>query len=132
MNPDESSSVYGLKQHARFLCAQMGEHERNRFLVGTVGSGGNNEVCMFFIKLHLIDFNEEDSSITNSTFKHSEEIWHISSSPAHSDTLFICSKNRNVKSAALYRINGIDDESPLHGNGDLQKLFQFTDTDIGS
>eukprot|EP01137_Pigoraptor_chileana_P019441 Opistho-2@80492 len=76
--------IYGLEFPARALANQRAEAEVTRFLVGTLTLRAENE-------LHMVEFNDEDSSIACQVFSHAAgEVWKISASPAHSDVIATC------------------------------------------
>ncbi|KAJ3276333.1 Protein tssc1 [Terramyces sp. JEL0728] len=66
-------SVFGLQEPARCLVPQVGETEKNRWLVGTYARTNN--------KIYLIDYNEDDDEVTSTEFNHSPRISFIAAGP---------------------------------------------------
>jgi hypothetical protein len=66
------------------LCAQSGENEIKRFLIGTQSLKNKNEV-------HLIEYDDETNTLAKSVFEHDfGEIWHISASPLNKSAFLTC------------------------------------------
>ncbi|XP_023012429.1 EARP-interacting protein homolog [Leptinotarsa decemlineata] len=82
---NENSVIYGLEFQARALAPQLAEIEKIKFIIGTQSlKQANNQV-------HLIEFNEEISTIKTSVFHHCEgEIWKITTSPIDPLKLATC------------------------------------------
>ncbi|XP_018562837.1 EARP-interacting protein homolog [Anoplophora glabripennis] len=82
---DDNSVIYGLEFQARALAPQLAETEKIKFIIGTQSlKQANNQI-------HLVEFNEEISTIKTSVFHHSEgEIWKITTSPIDSTKLSTC------------------------------------------
>lgn len=82
---NENSVIYGLEFQARALAPQLAETEKIRFVIGTQSlKQANNQI-------HLVEFNEEISTIKTSVFHHSEgEIWKITTSPLDASRLATC------------------------------------------
>ncbi|XP_066155284.1 EARP and GARP complex-interacting protein 1 [Euwallacea fornicatus] len=82
---NKNTVIYGLEFQARALAPQLAESEKVRFLIGTQSlKQANNQI-------HLIDFNEETSSVKTTVFHHCEgEIWKITTSPLEVSKLATC------------------------------------------
>ncbi|KAJ3322938.1 Protein tssc1 [Boothiomyces sp. JEL0866] len=59
-------SVLGLPLPARCLVPQVGETEKNRWLVGTFARASN--------KVYLIDYNEDDDEVTSTEYNHNPRV----------------------------------------------------------
>ncbi|CAH0550838.1 unnamed protein product [Brassicogethes aeneus] len=82
---DENSVIYGLEFQARALAPQLAETEQIRFIIGTQSLKQTNN------QIHLVEFNEEISTIKTNVFHHSEgEIWKITTSPVDALKLATC------------------------------------------
>ncbi|CAG9859497.1 unnamed protein product [Phyllotreta striolata] len=82
---NDNSVIYGLEFQARALTPQLGETEKIRFLIGTQSLNQTNN------QIHLIEFNEEISTLKTSVFHHSDgEIWKITSSPLDANKISTC------------------------------------------
>lgn len=82
---NENSVIYGLEFQARALAPQLAETEKIRFLIGTQSLKQTNN------QIHLVEFNEEISTVKTSVFHHSEgEIWKITTSPLETTKLATC------------------------------------------
>ncbi|KAJ8925355.1 hypothetical protein NQ315_009185 [Exocentrus adspersus] len=82
---NDNSVIYGLEFQARALAPQLAETEKIKFIIGTQSlKQANNQI-------HLVEFNEEISTIKTSVFHHSDgEIWKITTSPIDSLKLSTC------------------------------------------
>ncbi|KAJ3296795.1 Protein tssc1 [Borealophlyctis nickersoniae] len=84
---------------ARNITAQLGEQDRNRFLVGTVSLKQDNEV----------DFDEDEFEITAHVYKHPDEVLSIAPCPAQADVLFTCHKEgANKYKATLWKLGALE------------------------
>lgn len=82
---NENSVIYGLEFQARALAPQLAETEKIRFVIGTQSLKQSNN------QIHLVEFNEEISTVKTSVFHHSEgEIWKITTSPLDASKLATC------------------------------------------
>ncbi|KAJ8938047.1 hypothetical protein NQ318_013955 [Aromia moschata] len=82
---DDNSVIYGLEFQARALASQLAETEKIKFIIGTQSlKQANNQI-------HLVEFNEEISTIKTSVFHHPDgEIWKITTSPIDALKLATC------------------------------------------
>lgn len=81
---NENSVIYGLEFQARALAPVLAETEKIKFVIGTQSLKQNNQI-------HLVEFNEENSTIKPLVFQHSSgEIWKINSSPIDISKLAVC------------------------------------------
>ncbi|XP_050300750.1 EARP-interacting protein homolog [Anthonomus grandis grandis] len=81
----ENSVIYGLEFQARALAPQLAEAEKIRFLIGTQSLKQSNN------QIHLVEFNEEISTVKTTVFHHSEgEIWKITTSPLDASKVATC------------------------------------------
>ncbi|KAL1518138.1 hypothetical protein ABEB36_001808 [Hypothenemus hampei] len=82
---NENSVIYGLEFQARALAPQLAETEKIRFIIGTQSlKQANNQI-------HLVEFNEEISTLKTTVFHHSDgEIWRITTSPLDPLKLATC------------------------------------------
>ncbi|KAI8645259.1 hypothetical protein BD408DRAFT_441089 [Parasitella parasitica] len=76
----ENSSVFGLRRQARCLTPVISSTEHSKFLAGTVGAK-DNVVC-------LLEYDDDDTTITPTMYSHPEEVWDIVSCPADEHLLF--------------------------------------------
>lgn len=82
---NDNSVIYGLEFQARALAAQLAETEKIVFLIGTQSLKQTNN------QIHLIDFNEEDSTLKTKVYYHPEgEIWKLNTSPIDVTKLITC------------------------------------------
>mmetsp|Transcript_19738 Transcript_19738/g.33910 ORF Transcript_19738/g.33910 Transcript_19738/m.33910 type:complete len:374 (-) Transcript_19738:58-1179(-) len=96
-------AIYHLKFQSRCIAAQLGDSDRNRFLVGTINLREENE-------LHLIEFNEESNEITcERVYSHPNEIWHISPCPSNPALVFTVYNTGTEYKAGLWKLKGLDD-----------------------
>lgn len=107
---DDAPIIYGLEFQARALCAQLGETDAIRFLIGTQSLRTTNQV-------HLIDFDDENNIINKYVFSFdSGEIWNINSDPNDKNVVGTCyntiENNKALIKASLWRIPPIDDMEP--------------------
>jgi len=107
---DPAPVIYGLEFQARSLCAQLGETEAIRFLIGTQSLRSDNQV-------HLIDFEDESNLVTKHVFSHSPgEIWDIASNPADKNILATCYNKiidgKTKGYASMWRIPPLDETAP--------------------
>lgn len=65
---------------ARCLTPVTSSTEQSKFLAGTVGTK-DNVVC-------LLEYNDDDTTITPTMYSHPEEVWDIASCPADEHLLF--------------------------------------------
>ncbi|KAG5881139.1 hypothetical protein JTB14_020842 [Gonioctena quinquepunctata] len=109
---NENSVIYGLEFQARALAPQLAEIEKVRFLIGTQSlKQANNQI-------HLIEFNEEVSTIKTSVFHHSEgEIWKITTSPLDPFKLATC-------------YNSVSSESNCSMKTSIRKLPENENRDV--
>ncbi|GAN04269.1 protein TSSC1 [Mucor ambiguus] len=95
----ENSSVFGLRHQARCLTPVTSSTEQSKFLAGTVGSK-DNVVC-------LLEYDDDDTTITPTMYSHPEEVWDIVSCPTDENLLFTChspvSGNPLNRKATLWR-----------------------------
>ncbi|KAF7273213.1 hypothetical protein GWI33_014065 [Rhynchophorus ferrugineus] len=85
MSGNDNSLIYGLEFQARALAPQLAETEKISFLIGTQSLKQTNN------QIHLVEFNEEISTLKTTVFHHSEgEIWKITTSPLDISKLATC------------------------------------------
>ncbi|KAK3794540.1 hypothetical protein RRG08_003690 [Elysia crispata] len=113
---DEAPVIYGLEFQARSLCAQEAETESIRFLVGTQSLRSENQV-------HFIDFDDENSIIKKTIFRHRDgEIWNMSASTFDSSLFSTCfnktSDSKSEMRAAVWQIPNSDMEPSSPGGDD--------------
>ncbi|KAI9140399.1 WD40-repeat-containing domain protein [Paraphysoderma sedebokerense] len=82
MDENTRSFVYGLRHQARCI-ASVPDTERNTFLIGTLGLGGDNEI-------HLLDFDEDVSELNSIVYTHPNEVWSITACPGKPELFFTC------------------------------------------
>ncbi|KAL3278317.1 hypothetical protein HHI36_013648 [Cryptolaemus montrouzieri] len=81
----ENSIVYGLEFQSRALTPVLAESEKLKFLLGTQSLKQMNN------QIHLVEFNDEDSTLMPQLFHHMEgEIWKITSSPKDISKIAVC------------------------------------------
>lgn len=118
---DSPPLIYGLDSECRSLCAQYNENLPTRFFVGTqsLESSGN--------QVHLLEYVEENDSLSKAVFKHKVgEIWHLISPSKQPNQLISCySSHRNMNKVenhcAIWRIP-IDTSVNLDESDDAQML----------
>ncbi|GFN81414.1 protein tssc1-like [Plakobranchus ocellatus] len=113
---DEAPVIYGLEFQARSMCAQEAETESIRFLVGTQSLRAENQV-------HFIDFDDENSIIRKTVFRHRDgEIWNMSACTFDSSLFSTCfNKTSDTKSelrAAVWQLPSLDTEPSSPGADD--------------
>ncbi|KAJ3310448.1 Protein tssc1 [Boothiomyces sp. JEL0838] len=98
-------SVCGLAEPARCLVPQVGETEKNRWLVGTYARANN--------KVYLIDYNEDDDQVTSTEYNHNSRVSFIATG-----------SNKNLI------ITGHDDKATLWAMNEteLESISQLPDT----
>ncbi|KAJ3262500.1 Protein tssc1 [Boothiomyces macroporosus] len=98
-------SVCGLAEPARCLVPQVGETEKNRWLVGTYARANN--------KVYLIDYNEDDDLVTSTEYNHNSRVSFIATG-----------SNKNLI------ITGHDDKATLWAMNEteLESISQLPDT----
>lgn len=107
---DDAPVIYGVEFQARSLCAQQGETESIRFLVGTQSLKSDNQI-------HLIDFDDESNIISKYIFLHSPgEIWNIDACPADKNILATCyntiKDGKTCTRASVWRMPPLDEMEP--------------------
>ncbi|EFA07641.1 EARP and GARP complex-interacting protein 1 [Tribolium castaneum] len=101
---NENSVIYGLEFQARALAPQNAEIEKICFLIGT------QSLKQATNQIHLVEFNDEDSTLKTSVFNHPEgEIWKLNSSPLDETKLVTCynsvtNENSCCMKTALYKL----------------------------
>ncbi|CAO3644199.1 unnamed protein product [Cunninghamella blakesleeana] len=116
MTDTDNSCVYGLRHQTRCLTPVTASTGSSQFLVGTVGAK-DNIVC-------LLEYDDENNSITPTLFDHQEEIWDLVSCPTNEDLLLTChsiaSDRASDKKITLWK------KSILEKNhGELEPLVEF-------
>nr|CAH7754925.1 unnamed protein product [Callosobruchus chinensis] len=82
---NENAVIYGLEFQARALAPQLAETEKIRYIIGTQSLKQTNN------QIHLLEFDEEKSTVTTLVFHHTNgEIWKISTSPLDASKLSTC------------------------------------------
>mmetsp|Transcript_11473 Transcript_11473/g.19495 ORF Transcript_11473/g.19495 Transcript_11473/m.19495 type:complete len:358 (-) Transcript_11473:56-1129(-) len=98
-------SVYHLKFQSRCIASQVGETERNRFIVGTTSLREENEI-------HLIQYHEDTSDITcDRVYSHPNEIWSIAPCPHDASLFFTCYNTGTESKGGLWRMTRLDDRA---------------------
>ncbi|XP_057660927.1 EARP-interacting protein homolog [Diorhabda carinulata] len=126
---NENSVIYGLEFQSRALCAQYAETEKIRFLIGTQSLKQTNN------QIHLIEFNEEISTIKTSVFHHSEgEIWKLTSSPIDPLKISTCyntltGENSCVMRSAILRLPEIENHDTIEN---LEIVTKLDSTSLGN
>ncbi|KAG0163775.1 Protein tssc1, partial [Apophysomyces sp. BC1034] len=96
---------------ARCLTQITASTEKSKFLVGTVGAK-NNILCM-------LEYDDETSNITSTSYEHPDEIWDVASCPTDEHLLFTChspvSGNLQQK-ATLWQKSANDDDKHMLKN----------------
>nr|CAH7754928.1 unnamed protein product [Callosobruchus chinensis] len=62
---NENAVIYGLEFQARALAPQLAETEKIRYIIGTQSLKQTNN------QIHLLEFDEEKSTVTTLVSKHS-------------------------------------------------------------
>ncbi|CAG9771069.1 unnamed protein product [Ceutorhynchus assimilis] len=126
---NENSVIYGLEFQARALAPRLAETEKIHFLIGTQSLKQTNN------QIHLVEFNEEISTIKTSVFHHSEgEIWKITTSPLDASKLATCYNvvaNENSCSFKTAILQLPDTENPDNIEN-LEILTKFDTSQYGS
>ncbi|ERL91467.1 EARP-interacting protein homolog [Dendroctonus ponderosae] len=126
---NENSVIYGLEFQARALAPQLAETEKIRFVIGTQSlKQANNQI-------HLVEFNEEISTIKTSVFHHSEgEIWKITTSPLDSSRLATCynavaSENSCAFRTAILKLPEMENPDSIEN---LEIVTKFDTSEFGA
>ncbi|XP_057365734.1 EARP-interacting protein homolog isoform X1 [Daphnia carinata] len=103
---EEAPIIYGLDFQARSLCAQYGETEMVRFLIGTQSLKSENSI-------HCVEYDEESVLVSKFVYPHPlGEIWQTNAHPNQADIISTVHKGQNQKmSATIYKM------SPVPTNG---------------
>ncbi|XP_017771948.1 PREDICTED: protein TSSC1 [Nicrophorus vespilloides] len=123
----ENSVIYGLEFQARVLTPQWAETEKIRFFIGTQSlKQAKNQV-------HLVEFDEENSTLKNLVYYHSfGEIWKLNSSPIHANLLSSCYNavdNENItctKQTSILKVPEAGDVDQIESL-EVQNNFQIAD-----
>lgn len=114
---------------ARALAAQSAETEKIVFFIGTQSLKQTNN------QVHLIDFNEEDSTLKTKVYYHSEgEIWKLNASPTDVTKLSTCYNSIGNDNSCMMKTAIL--KLPLTENSDniedLEIVTKFETSDRGS
>ncbi|KAF7731262.1 Protein tssc1 [Apophysomyces ossiformis] len=104
----DNSCVYGLRHQARCLTPVTASTEQSKFLVGTVGAK-NNILCE-------LNYDDETSIITSTSYEHPEEIWDIASCPTDEQLVFTCHssiRSNQQRKATLWQKSEKDDDTRI-------------------
>eukprot|EP00842_Homolaphlyctis_polyrhiza_P005026 jgi/Hompol1/5524/HPOL_001290-RA len=106
--------VLGLRS-GRVLASQLGETERNRWIVGSTGIHKDNEIT-------LIDYDEDHDEMSSTSFAHPNEVIGIAPSPTDPKLFFTCARpirpiSQTQTIATLWRFPGIDVDGAGHLRG---------------
>ncbi|XP_065171436.1 EARP-interacting protein homolog [Atheta coriaria] len=125
----ENSVIYGLEFQARVLTPQLAETEKVRFFMGTQSlKQAKNQV-------HLVEFDEENSTLQNTVFYHSQgEIWKLNASPFHKNILSSCYNainNENLtckKATCLLKLPEVENSEQIESL-EVQNTFDLSSYD---
>jgi len=111
-NSRSSPPIYGLTCKTRCINAQLAEHNKTRFLVGTLSLKEENEI-------HLIEYREEENDIKCVyIYNHHNEIWSLSPCPIDPSLFFTASNSsNNIFRASLWKMK---DDDPT-----LEEVFEL-------
>nr|CAH0100734.1 unnamed protein product [Daphnia galeata] len=99
---EEAPIIYGLDFQARSLCAQYGETEMVRFLIGTQSLKSENSI-------HCVEYDEESVLVSKFVYPHPlGEIWQTNAHPNQADVVGTVHKGSNQKmSATIYKMSPV-------------------------
>lgn len=114
---------------ARVLTPQLAETEKVRFFMGTQSlKQAKNQV-------HLVEFDEENSTLQNTVFYHSQgEIWKLNASPFHKNILSSCYNainNENLtckKATCLLKLPEVENSEQIESL-EVQNTFDLSSYD---
>lgn len=111
------------------MAAQLAETEKIVFLIGTQSLKQSNN------QIHLIDFNEEDSTLKTKVYYHSDgEIWKLNTSPVDVTKLCTCynsvgKDNSCVMKTAILKLPSTENSDNIEN---LEVVTKFDTTNYGT
>ncbi|XP_060535980.1 EARP-interacting protein homolog [Cylas formicarius] len=128
MNND-NSVIYGLESQARALAPQLAETEKIKFLIGTQSLKQTTN------QIHLVEFNEELSTIKTSVFHHTDgEIWKLTTSLLDPLKLATCYNVVINDNSCIFKtaILKLPEEENLETIENLEILTSFDTVEYGT